>query len=630
MKVLALLLSVILVVTLAPRSANAFCILEDRANFPQGPFAQFKTVPVRININEPFSSLAFTGLGGDSTDLSAEIQAVKTAIDIINSAGTNAPRLFFAGFVDSPGWGQFPPDLPDGILIGTFGSCAQETTNSQNFTVLALERHDISTKSKIGLRRGGQFACKPLTWWTDPDFDDDDPDDKGGTLDMVGVLVHEMLHSLGLGHTSDPEGDAKCDQNFARTPSSASVMFEGESPSRLFRRRLKRDDIEALRVLYGPVGRIAEFSTSTANPPLIGSWANQGPLQAGLQVNSPLTLSDAARELDERILAGLTNTSDQVAFLEGSWDTGWSGNPPGGTVVLDFDGFPARTWERVVTARGVPLGQSSLTQSREIFAFLGGNRPRCCAEEDVNGLQGRIHFRVRKEGVWLVPATAQSSSLTPYRSLGVSYDPRRDVFVLAYIDVCELSADQKSCLPTPDAPGNARVFVRTINASTGGGGCTQALTSVDQVHAVGDVSCDLRGVNTPSYCVIPVATAETLGPRLSFIQGQITEVDGFTCFVRTEFPLTRPLTALGAPSTAMNGAQSSGPMLIGHTPGFSGLAPQPSGYIQLFSMNRFGPNTVLDGNVNNARTFQTWMWPLHVGTMTRISGSQVRWHAITY
>ncbi|PCC68451.1 hypothetical protein SAMN02745121_04980 [Nannocystis exedens] len=78
----------------------------------------------------------------------------------------------------------------------------------------------------------------------------------------------------------------------------------------------------------------------------------------------------------------------------------------------------------------------------------------------------------------------------------------------------------------------------------------------------------------------------------------------------------------------MNGAAANGSMLVGYTPQFTG-APAADGYARIFTMDRNGTGG-LDGGVDNDHSFETWFWPLRVGTMSRMPGSEAKWRVISY
>lgn len=604
-----------------PLEAQAFCILPIKVTYPQGPLLGHQAVAVYSKNLQNLS----VGDAGSAT----EIEALKIAIDIINSAGTNAPRLYYAGelaqFFPYSAIGHSPEHLATGgISVQTDNCVDQVKWHSGNY---ALYRASGATTSKIVVRNGNGGCGTGTFWYLDPDEDGGAIGDDDNKLDVVGVLAHELLHALGLGHTNDINDSDNCAAPHPNTASVNSLMFAGDTYSRLWRRRLKRDDIEGLRYLYGAVARTPMFTESlSGTAPTSASWSTPTAftVNASLQVNTPMSLSDATRNIDELQLAGFTNTLDEVRFLTGTW-IDWSGNPTGGTFVPNPTAptSPMHSWERVVVARGVPGSETALSFSREFVAWIGGNARG--VDEDINSLDAGIHFRVRRGGGW-APQTVPP--LTKYRTLGASYDPRHDVFVLAYIDSCQTSITSGACQPTPDIPSTATVFVRTVSATTGADGSTQAIIAADDPLAVGDLSCDFRSMTQNTLCKIPIAASDNNGPSLQLLEGQIGLIGGIPAFTLDSI-LSLSLHSVGAPSSAMNGGPANGSMLVGYTPTFSSTMPAPDGYARIFTMDRDALGA-LDGGVDNPWTFQTWFWPLHIGTMNKPLVTEPKWRAITY
>lgn len=604
-----------------PSEVQAYCILPNLPTYPQGPFAQFKAVPVY--------SVALSGLNIGTGFDTEEIGALKIALNIINSAGTNAPLLYYAGNVAQYyHWSSigYSPEQNEtgGILVQTDNCDKQPDWDTPNDPALAAEKHG-ALKAKIVLRRG-EDCGNPTKWYLDPDDDGGSYNDTDNRIDVVGVMTHELLHALGLGHNNDLSKLSNCANAATKSIAVNSFMYIGNEPSRLWRRRLKRDDIEGLREVWGGAGsRTPRYSQSiSGSAPDSASWSPPVDVLTGLQVNTPMSLTDAVRNIDELQLAGFTNSADEVRFLTGTW-TDWLGNPAGGTAVPSPipPNNPVHSWDRVVVARGVPGAQSSLAFSRELFAWVGG--VDIGTDEDTNNLEVGIHFRVRKEGVWLSQAGPAG---TKYRSLGASYDPRHDVFVLAYLDTCMLQPGGYCGVTTGDLPSGSAVFVGTISALTGVTVSTQAITMADDPLAIGDVSCDFLSTTQDTQCKIPIADNATAGPSLRILEGRIGLVNSSPAFIlNSTLPLS--IKSFGAPSSAMNARLANGSMLVGHTPEFAGVVPAPDGYSRVFTMDRTAAGG-LDGGIDNNWTFQTWFWPLHVGTMNKSLVTEPKWRAITY
>ena len=449
-------------------------------------------------------------------------------------------------------------------------------------------------------------------------------------LDFVGVLVHEFLHSLGLGHPDDSEMNL-CEPG-SYTETDAAVMATGNKD---YRRRLRRDDIEGLRELYGAPERSLYYSESETSPDPPGALDWPGPIvvDPSIRTNTPVAASDAGHFALENTFVGFTNEDDEVRFFSGPW-FGWSGNAAnGGDAILDSNNAPVRSWDSVEASLGSFVDGSE----RRLVAWISGPEESCCSGESEMGQDVRIWWRIFSNGSWKAP---QSTGLTKYKTFGASYDRREDVFVLAYIDSWPVEGD---------LPENQRIFVRTINSWSGGGGCTQALTTVEHVLAVGGVACDDRMGTLPTgatRCAIAVSTTddaladEEAGPRLRFIEGEITEHDGFICFVRDDWeddptvvPLTTELTSLGNVDVAMDGHTPNGALLGSYVPAvpepFDGDS-EPSPERNIFTMTR-DLEGKLTGPVANQRSFNSDFWPLTLSTQTRTTGpSHTRWRVFMY
>jgi CheY-like chemotaxis protein len=297
----------------------------------------------------------------------------------------------------------------------------------------------------------------------------------------------------------------------------------------------------------------------------------------------------------------------------------------------------------VAVARDGATALERYGPERRMIAWHGTDEDACCGPERVAPLGGpegdpvhtRIWWRVHDGTSWLTP---QSTAPTRYKEMGVGYDPFQDLFVLAYIDTCHVSGN--SCAAVPDAPKEQRLFVRTIKGWNGGGGCTQALTTVDHVLAVGDVACDFRGFTipaSPTRCVIPVTTVDaTGGPNLRFIEGEIKDHDGSICFVREVDPPTTltGVLGLGTPSAAFNGfhTPAQGSRLVGAwVSGFPNTTPSSDNWSNVYTMDRDSVTGWLVPPQENIKTFPTDYWAITVGSMTRTGSSpNIQWRAISY
>lgn len=138
-----------------PRMAAAHCVMSAAIRWDPGP----GPIPVYVSTDSvQQTTLSNAYIGGD---LSAdqEIRWVKAAIDLVNAASTDAPRLYYAGTdatvaysYNQSSQAPFWSTRNEGITISSYGPCGTDPSGSG-----AAFSHE-GTKGAIRVIRGGSTS----------------------------------------------------------------------------------------------------------------------------------------------------------------------------------------------------------------------------------------------------------------------------------------------------------------------------------------------------------------------------------------------------------------------------------------------------------------------------------------
>ena len=234
------------------------------------------------------------------------------------------PYLIYAGSTEMPlDMKGLPTNRPIGITIESF-SCDQGG-DPQVYpcpdTDIACTSNpvfgkDLTSKERV-IFRPSKSLCPEFGHAWSLDFE--------GT-DAATVLLHEMGHALGLGHS----GELSC-PGLTDDVGGAAVMSRPPSASRAFGRDWRRDDIEGLRQIYGADMDHALYTWEDLDFPGNPAESARVPVCADARTPPAVTTAVADAAGPSAQLLAYTNGADQVAHLARLGEL--FASSPGGVVV---------------------------------------------------------------------------------------------------------------------------------------------------------------------------------------------------------------------------------------------------------------------------------------------------------
>jgi hypothetical protein len=536
-------------------AAHGYCY-RNKLAWKQGG-SVLEAIPVYIDLGSE-GDLRRLGLGEGT--LTNYVMAV---LDEVNRSSVTAPRLYFGGFRSTP---RLLSSTPSGSGIhlraaqcSTDDVCSMELETCQNKkdgdpgNNTAIDCKDDpcaqgetamgsegSQASRIKLRTrfdeignlcpafeawntlGAKVPAGEPTTCEEPSPGVVHPG-KGICVsfkDFKGVLLHELMHSLGLLHHEYTQ--EKCSDN-AGTHSGAPLPTWGVVSSNAplgegAARSLWRDDIQGLKALYSKFSdwpqswKVVEYASEDGS-----EWKAVTAVPLAQETTVPVAASNGTDPDDPFLVLAYAGTDRfvRVAVREGdgaaqSWkDLGR----------VDPDTQYTRADGKTKSSAGVTFHPPAAAYA----APNGNHRGRIGVAwivEDELARKAWLRWAVRDRngGTWIVSEQSPFNAKveTDFRRVSLGYDPVHDLFLLSYL--------------AGGAEGDPRGYasLRALDPKTAkliGSGETLDLPDPDNpfgtqeiLHDIGKPVCERFGDN--SHCVVPVATSGPNGPCLAWYYGR--------------------------------------------------------------------------------------------------------------
>ncbi|HKV08461.1 MAG TPA: hypothetical protein VJ725_10000 [Thermoanaerobaculia bacterium] len=522
---------------LAP-AAHGYCY-KNRSIWKQGN-SVLAAIPVYIDLG-PEGDLRRLGLKEET--LANYVMAV---LEEVNRASVTAPRLYFGGFrrperllPSTSGSGlhlraalcSTDDTCPKGVCADDPNATADATGASQStegtlrarirFRTLFDKSQELCPSfnpwNTLGARQippGTETCEEPFPGIVNPI--------KGYCIpfkDFKGVLLHELLHTLGLDHHDETQKECEeSDGTHSGDPLPTWGLVRIEPPSSEGSgRTLWRDDIEGLQALYSKLAnwpqswKVIEYSSEDGS-----AWKAVTAVPLAQETTVPVAVSNGTDPNDRFLVLAYAGTDRFVRVAVRDGDGGAQSWKDLGRV--DPNTKYTRADERTENPAGITFHPPAAA-----YAAPNGNHQGRIAVawivEDELAREAWLRWAVRDRngGAWIVDQQTSFSDRvsTDFRRVSLGYDPVHDLFLLSYLDGG----------PDSDPRGYAHLWAldpKTAKLVGNGEGLNlpdpeNQLGVQEVLHDVGKPVCESFG--DKSRCVVPVATSGPNGPCLAWYYG---------------------------------------------------------------------------------------------------------------
>lgn len=497
------------------------------------------------DLTVPSGMLKADGSDGVGLPVSTVERLIQGAINEINRANIDV-RLTWGGRISlaegDPDWtgNYFDYQHPNvtgiviysPLLVHHGGAIGMEFPDAESWY------DPIGHLSYIELSPTATFSALPLAY--------------SSGYDLQGIVLHEMLHSLGLFHSKDTTGSRPntfcTDLNYAGsnpywdgTVNPASVVNYSYMTVLPYR-RLRRDDIEGLRHVWGgvdpqPEGWASLHATS-------GSWTSSMVPGAG---NTPYSVTSS---LDSHaVVHGYKG--DQLVV----WDASSGGYFNGYYV----DSVQALTWQRPAIAQRGTDTLVAWIDERDKEEYLA---------------PVKLARRTSAGGAWVIssaPGFYGFPLTVGNNQIGLGYDDVNDSYILTYLEGHD---DVRAMAVVYD--GNANFTANPVQISN------------LMLDALGNPVCE------SGACILANTRAHSSGGYLGFIVGEVGASSQFVVSSAEDTPYySRHYVAMG----------------VGEPGYFTVTLSQGASLVR-----KVARKTTMGSGLDAWRNFNTQGWPIALGS----------------